>query len=1187
MNQTHKKLVLISSAIVAVALLGFLALQRQSAAHPGDGQAAQPTAAPSMPQAKASDAATLQTWRNVGKAYYEQGKYPQAAEEFQKVVKSGHAVATDYLDLGLAYTQANDLNPALSALNTAKQMAPTLVAIDYNLGILDKRELHYGPAEEAFKKVLAADPDDPATLFNLGTVYFAERKLEPALEAHERLNKLGFERGQNFYVASLFRTFTILVRMGRRDEAQKALKLHQEYSDKVPGISLQSPALEKGKYGAVLVPAAPPVQVAGGAAARRVDFREVTSQLGISLRDAAKPEGGDSAEIGAADYSLDFAQSKLLPMLGPSIAVGDYDGDSHPDLYVVNPAGSNQLFHNGGAGTFTDVTAKAGVEGPGHSVSATFADYDNSGNLSLFVAGLGGVHLYKNNGNGTFTDVTEKAGFKPRPGEVDTRALLFDADNDGLLDLVVTSYTNLSEPPHQASFRFPDDFPPATMHFYRNNGGGTFTDITGTTGLGGVHGRFRNVLFADFDGNTYSDLVFFRDDGPPVFFENLGGDKFQDRSREAGAAFTRLTALGGAVADFDHDGNFDLALWTTGGYEVLKNNGHARFTLFPNVPSITPPAPLLAFRGLAADIDGNSYKDLLVADSTGKLHLVANRLGRFHEEPVHLPISASVQLASLGAAWIGKPGVLDLVGTTRRGKVTAWAKAGPPEHWVEISMEGSKSNKQGVGSEVELKQGNFYDKVLISSGPIYIYTGNLAKLDVVRATWPTQIIQNNLAVATDAPIRFRESERLASSCPMLYAWNGRQFVFVTDILGVGPLGELAPDGTRIKPYSREFVRLPDTIEQRGRSYEFQMTDELREVDYFDRLRLLAVDHPAGEKVYADEIYSSTPAEPRLYAVRGERLPVSAVDDHGNNVLPLISEADHRYPHSFERLRIPGMAKLHSLTLDLGNNPQDGQVSLWLTGWVFWTDSNGSRALMHDPSTPMISPYVQVRDRQGKWVTVIPDMGLPSGTNRTMRVDLTGKFLSADHHVRIVTNLCVYWDRIFFTTNDRVVKPDREIEPEYADLHYRGFSTPTTDPSHVRPDHYEYASLMDHAPWNPMRGLYTRYGSVEKLVGRADNHLVVMSTGDEMTVRFSAGRFPPLRQGWVRSLFLDAAGYAKDGEPNTAYSATVAPLPFHAMTNYPPSVRDRAPQDSAYREYLRNCQTRPSYQLIPSLAPPVD
>ena len=94
-----------------------------------------------------------------------------------------------------------------------------------------------------------------------------------------------------------------------------------------------------------------------------------------------------------------------------------------------------------------------------------------------------------------------------------------------------------------------------------------------------------------------------------------------------------------------------------------------------------------------------------------------------------------------------------------------------------------------------------------------------------------------------------------------------------------------------------------------------------------------------------------------------------------------------------------------------------RLSLWLKGWVFWTDSNGARVLASNRQVQMISPYLQVRDASGKWVTVIPDMGLPSGTNRTMRVDLTGKFPSADHHVRIVTNLCIYWDQIFFTTDE--------------------------------------------------------------------------------------------------------------------------------------------------------------------------
>ncbi len=295
MNLVRSKAVVIIAVLSVTVVALFLLKQERSSAQPGDAS----TTAQSAP---APGAAAIQTYRNLGKAYYEQGKYAEAVAEFQKVIESGHAVATDYLDIGLAYTQANNLNQALSALTTAKQMAPNMTAVDYNLGILYKRELRYGPAEEEFKKVLAADPDDPATLFNLGTVYFAEHKLDLALDTHERLNKIGFVRGQNFYVASLFRTFTILVRMGRRDEAQRMLKLHQEYSDKVPSISLQSPALEKGRYGAILIPAAPPVQVAGRAAPA-VSFRDIAAELGVSLHNSpASPEAGSSVEIRSADY---------------------------------------------------------------------------------------------------------------------------------------------------------------------------------------------------------------------------------------------------------------------------------------------------------------------------------------------------------------------------------------------------------------------------------------------------------------------------------------------------------------------------------------------------------------------------------------------------------------------------------------------------------------------------------------------------------------------------------------------------------------------------------------------------------------------------------------------------------------------------------------------------------------------
>ncbi|HEX5482029.1 MAG TPA: FG-GAP-like repeat-containing protein [Terriglobia bacterium] len=1135
----------------------------------------------------------LQTQRSLGKAYYEQGKYKEAAEAFKQVVASGRAVALDHLDFAQALIQTNQLNQALEELTTAKQMAPDNLGVRYNLGILYKHELRYTDAERELKRVIASDPNDPPTWFNLGAVLFAERHLEPAFDAFQHVVNMGYPRAQNFYVAATFHCFIILSRLKRTEDAQKFLKLNMATRNKVPGISLQYPALEAGKYGAVEIAIAPLTPLPAPQSAQELAFKEIS--LGAQLPRIAAPSFTSGSPIPASSYSLSFAAKNLVPLFGGSVAVGDYDGDGHPDLYIVVPGGENHLLHNNGNGTFTDVTAKAGVAGKGGSLSAAFIDYNNSGHPSLAVAGLGGVTLYKNNGNGTFTDVTAQARLKGDPGELDTRVIPVDSDNDGLLDLVVTAYTNVSKPPAKQSFSFPQDFPPATSHLYRNNGDGTFTDITNSAGLATEHGHTRGAVFADFNGDGYMDLLFYRDDGNPLLFMNQGQDKFVNRTAEAGAALAQSHVIQAAVSDFNHDGKFDLVLWTSQGYEVLLNQGDARFKPIPNLPAVQPPRGPFAQHGIVADLDGDSFDDLLVMDSEGSWQVVLNHAGRFQAAPVKFS-SAEVGdrkmtgpkariKSPLQPLWLTDPGKLDLVSMLPDGQLAVFERQGRSPRWINVKLQGYKSNKQGIGDIVELKAGNFYDKVLAHEGnSVRIFTGDLPKLDVVRVTWPNQVVQNSVDVSTDSSVSVRESERLASSCPFLYVWNGKRFVFFTDILGAAPIGELAPDGSYLRPNPQELVRLGANLMPLDGDYVFQLTDEMREVDYFDRLRLIAVDHPANEEVYSNEIYSPTPVTPALYYVRRKRFPVSATDRRGKNVLPLILHADKHYPTDFKHHRILGLAAPHSLTLNLGSFPRSAPVALWLRGWVFWTDSNASRALMANHRLTMTDPYLQVRNKAGKWVTVIPDIGLPSGTNSTMRVDLTGKFLTSDHHVRIVTNLCVYWDQIFFTTDESRATPSFALPVVSSNLHFRGFSEVKTDPNHLRPDYFEYTKLMLRAPWNPARGPYTLYGVVDTLLRNADDHLVAMSTGDEMTVKFSARNLPPLRQGWKRDFFLDAYGYAKDGEPNTAFARTAGPLPFRLMPNYPPLTGDHAPSSAAYRQYLRKYQTRPAYKLIPPLAP---
>ena len=722
-----------------------------------------------------------------------------------------------------------------------------------------------------------------------------------------------------------------------------------------------------------------------------------------------------------------------------------------------------------------------------------------------------------------------------------------DADNDGLLDLYVGVEGSAG-------------------HLLRNSGDGTFRYITAAAGLSGAV-DVRQALVSDLDNDGFLDLVLMRGSAPLLVYVNQGGAQFADRSARAGLP----TASSIFAVDLDHDGNFDLVLWTATGPAAFHNRGDASFS------RVALPEYAGARAGVVADVDGDGFDDLLFAGADGQWHLLANRGGSFREEPVQVP--AGVAPIHAAAAWLNRPRDLDLIQTDAEGALAVWRRQPPESGWIEVALQGAKSNAQGVGAVVEIKAGNFYQKVMATGGPVRVFTGSLPKVDVVRVTWPNALVQNVVNSATGKRVAVRESERMASSCPFVYAWNGTEYEFVTDVLGASPLGELAPDGTLLAPNSREYVRLPAWIQPRNGLYTFQFTSEMREVDYFDGAHLVAVDHAAGEEIYANEIYASTPTAPALYRVRDRHAPAAATTDGDRDVLPPLTRRDGHYVGGFRRTRIPGMAELHELTIDLGSAARAPHVSLWLTGWVFWPDSNSARALSAQ-KTHMVGPYLQVRDAQGRWVTVIEDMGLPSGTNRSLRVDLTGKFLSEDRQVRIVTNLCVYWDEAFFATDEEALRPFAEVLPAHADLHYRGFATPESDPGGVRPDHLEYARLDAEVPWNPAAGRYTRYGNVQRLVTAPDDRIVVMAPGDELTVSFPASSLPPPAPGRQRQWFLLLDGWAKDNEPNTVTGNTSGPLPYRAMKSYPYS-RDEALGREAY---VRQYQTRPRRAWIPPLAP---
>jgi hypothetical protein len=477
-----------------------------------------------------------------------------------------------------------------------------------------------------------------------------------------------------------------------------------------------------------------------------------------------------------------------------------------------------------------------------------------------------------------------------------------------------------------------------------------------------------------------------------------------------------------------------------------------------------------------------------------------------------------------------------------------------------------------------LRVGGLYQKKVYDGFPIRFGVGKATQVEVVRITWPNGLIQNEMKQAVATPWRYKEAQRLSGSCPIVWTFNGEGFEYITDVLGVAPLGASAGDGTFFAADHDEYVAIASEQlkpNANGR-LEVRMTEELSEAAYFDQVRLLAIDHPVGTSIYSNEKWKAPPfPEFRLFGVSQPIHARKAVDHLGNDVTALLAARDKSYPNAYRR-NTAGVAERHMLTLDFGNAAQKNTAILVLQGWVDWADGSTFLAAAQE-GNPLKAPSLQVKNKKGEWVTVVEDMGMPSGKPKTMVVDLTGKFLSASREVRIITNLCVYWDEIFL--GESSVRPEHRLTPltpASATLQFRGFSPSVIHPERKQPEEFFYPNPEPTSLWNPTPGNYTRYGDVKSLVGGIDDQLVVMGSGDELSLEFDAASLPPLATGWRRDYLLHVDGWAKDRDANTAYSQSVAPLPFHKMSGYPYKTEfEKAPG----AEEQQKVNTRPALRLL--------
>jgi len=1098
---------------------------------------------------------------NLGVGHLEQHHYGEAAGEFEQVVRALPSWAEGHINLGIAALSLHEISRAQAELTQALALSPRHPYARFCLGLALKQEGKTEEALEQFAKVLEVDPDDADTHYNLGLLYARLGKHREAVASLRKTLAL-----QPANASARFRLASSLLALGEKEEGNREMAAFQRVNATGQGVSMGLQYTEQGKYSLALTDyralGLPPAPLAKSP----VRFSEVPArESGIAFvhggegADPSPPRGGGATD---ADRVCSY---------GPGVAAADFDSDGDPDLFLPNCGADakthpSSLLRNDGSGTFTDVTRESGLADAGPMVAAVFGDYDNDGHPDLYLTGAAGNRLYHNEGGGGFKEVTAAAGVAGSGGSLG--AAWADADHDGDLDLIVAR-------PGADSAGGPSPIP---ILFFNNNGNGSFTEVAAEKRVNQPL-RALGVTFGDLDDDRDVDFIVSTLAGPVSVFSNDRIGTFTRMGDRVGLP-SEGNGDGATLVDLDGDGWVDVYLPTQGWFRNREGKG------FEARPGLRPLPGALGAVALDSDNDGDL--DLLAVGRNTLVLIRNDGGGHFHEATSEAGLDRVSPGQARGAAAADFDGDGDadlLVGRNGAAPLFLRNDGGNLNPWLKIRLTGLHSNRSGVGTKVEVHAGFRSQRREVRLGGGYLSEepstllfglGDRNLVDFVRLIWPLGVLQSELEVSAGKVLEATELDRKGSSCPVLFAWDGRSFRFITDFLGVGGLGFLERPGVYGQPDPDEYVKIEAAqLKERDGYYLIQVIENLEEISYLDEAKLWVVDHPSEEVVFPNERFGGGGPPPfALFSSRRPILPVRARDEQDRDVLSAVLKIDRTYPDRFPVLeRLPGFAETHSLTLDFGDAVKGkGNLVLFLYGWIDYGYSSTNLAASQ-AGIEVEPPRLETVGPEGTWVTLVEDMGFPAGMPRMMTVDLRGHGPLSDGRLRITTNMRIYWDQIYLAE----VEPDptlkiTKLPAAYADLHARGYPREHS-PDGKQPLIYDY-NLMDRSfPFRNMAGDYTRFGPVTELLQDADDRFVILGRGEEVTLKFSARRLPALPRGWKRDFILYSNGYCKDMDPNTAYPDTVEPLPFHSMSAYPYPETEHYPDDPSHLEYIKRYNTR--------------
>jgi len=1081
---------------------------------------------PDQPVAVEPDADAISA-NNRGVGLMGRYEYDNAREVFAELVEAYPDWLQARINLAIATLnrqREGDERAALAMLDEVLEQSPDHLQAQYVSGLLRLYLDEPDRAMEHFVFVANADETDPYAAYYVAQSNAQRGNYEEALKWYERALEL-----DPYLRSGYYGIFQVMQRLQRQEEAMEMLDTFQRLAD--------------------------------NPRARLVDF--VYTRMGP--KGEAIAEGLEAVQHDPPPSGPIFAHPVSLLINGESfnwtirrddrpvsITACDITGNGHLDIFIANALDEDGVYNavciNQGDNTFA-----VDVDHPLARISdvnaALWGDFDNDGLTDVYLCRTGPNMLWRQVAENQWEDVTASTG--TANGSFDSvDGLFFDADHDGDLDIFVVNFDGPNE-------------------LLNNNRDGTFTPIAQEQGIAGDGRASRQVIAVDLEGDRDLDIIVINEQPPHEVYLNDRLWRYRpmaeldERGRPTRYSnLVKAEIIAMVKGDIDADGRSQLVtfnadrhifLWEPGIYaDVLRPVVKYGYTLGPE--QLAPTAQLAI-----SDVTGDASLEVLYGGAGAWL---AQPLPQGGSEILYLAQQRAL------AGWTNVtlhqhngPAIVGL--PTDGGPPLIW-RPGPGRHaFTTVSFTGKedvgqsmRSNASGIGTYFAARIGSRWvagNTLPSHSGPgqslqpIAIGLGGASKIDFMHIDWSDGIFQSELDLAAGEHHLIPETQRQLSSCPVLWAWNGEKYEFISDVLGVGGIGfltgapgEYAPS----RPWER-FLFPQGVLKPKQGRYHIKLGEPMEEACYLDSARMVVYDLPPGWHMTLDErMHISGPAptgETKFY--RQFMLPSRAVNDRGEDVTDIVREANLQAAPvgELDRRFIGRLLQDHVLTLTFGH-PLDagpGEPVLIADGWVEYPYSQTAFAAWQ-AGADYEAPTIEVRDADGQWHTLLEHFGYPAGMPRQMSVPLSD-LPAGSNALRISTNQEIYWDRLMIAWVEPAPEDMQRTQLELlaATLSRSGFAQRAELPQRL--PYYDYNNRVPLWDTRHQAGWYTRFGRVEQIIREANHALAIFGPGEEIHMEFGALMVDPQR-GWTRHHVLESDGWCKDMDLFTLDGETLDPLP---------------------------------------------